>query len=278
MSKGIYYKIDCDECRQLGLSGTDKDVYFFIKSFKNGLTMGQERIAEHLCTTSRTLRSSIDRLQRKGLIKKSASEYMVNGGIVQTYEICKPTEKFSEGYGKKFPQGTEKSSEGYGKKFPQGTEKFSEGTPYINTNNKQVILTSNIQGDAPEEKISTHSLVLMEWNSHYERHFNTGYVPDYRSLTNDANAIADAVEKKMADFGKNKDFRAEVEEFIRDMFEAMFSAADKWQREHWTLHTVATQFNQLYNTIINGNNNSNSNSGISRDYLERKMREAAGIV
>ena len=263
MSKGIYYKIDCDECRQLGLSGTDKDVYFFIKSFKNGLTMGQERIAEHLCTTSRTLRSSIDRLQRKGLIKKSASEYMVNGGIVQTYEICKPTEKFSEGYGKK---------------FPQGTEKFSEGTPYINTNNKQVILTSNIQGDAPEEKISTHSLVLMEWNSHYERHFNTGYVPDYRSLTNDANAIADAVEKKMADFGKNKDFRAEVEEFIRDMFEAMFSAADKWQREHWTLHTVATQFNQLYNTIINGNNNSNSNSGISRDYLERKMREAAGIV
>ncbi len=263
MSKGIYYKIDCDECRRLGLTGTDKDVYFFVKSFKDGLTMGQAIMAEYLCTTSRTLRTSIDRLQRKGLLVKSASNYIINGGVVCTYKVCNPTEK---------------SSAGCRKEFPQGTEKSSAGTPYINTSNIQDINTTNIQGDAPTaEIISISELVLIKWNEHYTQHFNTGYVPDYRNLTNDKDLISDAVKNKMQDFKKNPDNADEAAEFIQAMFEAMFSAADKWQKEHWTLHTVATQFNQLYNAIINrqnGNNNNSINEGISREYVERKMREA----
>ena len=157
------------------------------------------------------------------------------------------------------------------------TENHNDNNDDIKTINNNLLNKNNIGGSTPEI-ISIPELVLIEWNEHYEKHFNTGFVPDYRSLTNDKDLIVDAVKMKMRDFQKNVNDVEETRGFIREMFEAMFSAADEWQKKHWTLHTVATQFNQLYNTIINGNNNSNSNSGISRDYLERKMREAAGIV
>ena len=160
------------------------------------------------------------------------------------------------------------------------TESHNDNNDDIKTINNNLLNKNNIGGSTPEI-ISIPELVLIEWNEHYEKHFNTGFVPDYRSLINDKDLIVDAVKMKMRDFQKNVNDVEETRGFIRDMFEAMFSAADEWQKKHWTLHTVATQFNELYLKITYGNstdNNSNSNSGISRDWLERKMREAAGIV
>ena len=97
MSKGVYYKIDCDECRRLGLSGTDKDVYFFVKSFKGGLTMGQQHIAEYLCMGNATLRRSLQRLIDRGLVVAGESEQVYNGGRILVYRTGQPTLKMSEG-------------------------------------------------------------------------------------------------------------------------------------------------------------------------------------
>ena len=256
---------DTIESDRLDLSGVDEKIYFFIKSFgKDGINIGTKKLAESFIKVGeKTVKRGLDRLIGRGLIIKEKSDYIINGGMVNHYYA---------------PQV--KMTEGDGSKRPTGKVKMTEGTPYNNTNNIQTDNTNNIQRGSDPEIITISEVVLIEWNNHYKRHFNTGYVPDYRSLTNDKNLIVDAVKAKMKDFQKNPNDIPAVEEFVRAMFEAMFSVADKWQKENWTLHTVASQFNPLYNAIINrkNGNNSNNNGGISADYLERKMREAAGIV
>ena len=254
---------DTNESDRLGLSGVDEKIYFFIKSYGNeGVNMGIKKMSEKFIKESiSTVQRGLNRLINRGLVICSKSDYIINGGMVNHY--CVPQVKMNEGDSSK---------------RTKGTIKMNECTPYNNTNNIQTDNTNNIQrGNATAEIISISELVLIKWNEHYTQHFNTGYVPDYRSLTNDKDLISDAVKNKMQDFKKNPDNADEAAEFIQAMFEAMFSAADKWQKEHWTLHTVATQFNQLYNAIINrknGNNNSNNNGGITDDYIARKMREA----
>ena len=130
-----------------------------------------------------------------------------------------------------------------------------------------------------EKKIKIQSLVVAEWNKHYQRHYATAYVPDYRSNTTDTAVIAEAVGIKMGDYQMDSDDPKQVRQFLADMFETMRTVADQWQREHWNLHTVATQFNELYNAITNGksNNGNSNNRGITGDYVARKMQEA-GLV
>jgi len=269
---------DTNESDRLGLSGVDEKIYFFIKSYGNeGVNMGIKKMSEKFIKESiSTVQRGLNRLINRGLVICSKSDYIINGGMVNHY--CVPQVKMNEGDSSKRTKGTIKMNEGDSSKRTKGTIKMNECTPYNNTNNIQTDNTNNIQrGNATAEIISISELVLIKWNEHYAQHFNTGYVPDYRSLTNDKDLISDAVKNKMQDFKKNPDNADEAAEFIQAMFEAMFSAADKWQKEHWTLHTVATQFNQLYNAIINrknGNNNSNNNGGITDDYIARKMREA----
>ena len=187
----------------------------------------------------------------------------------------------------------EQSSQNSVNKVPKKCEQSSHSPLYTPLNKEKAIENPlESQGEtrthaceAPQEKIfdekKISEIVMRKWKAHYKRHYSTDYIPDYRSLTNDVSTIAEAVAKKMADFGRDPADPKDTASFIDDMYEAMRTAADSWQRDHWSLHTVATQFNELYLKITYGNstdNNSNSNSGISRDWLERKMREAAGIV
>ena len=82
----------------------------------------------------------------------------------------------------------------------------------------------------------------------------------------------------MAEHGRDPGNEADAKEFVDDMFEAMRTVADTWQRERWSLHTVATQFNELYQKIINGNGTStnSNNPGITQDYLARTLQDAFG--
>ena len=84
-AKHTYYKIDCEDSQALGLSGSDKDVYFFIRSYKEGCTMRQQLMAQMLCMPERSLRRSLQNLIARGLINGVNSGRRVNGGVVMTY-------------------------------------------------------------------------------------------------------------------------------------------------------------------------------------------------
>lgn len=85
-TKHTYYKIDCEDSRALGLSGSDKDVFFFIRSYKEGCTMKQQTMAELLCMGERTLQRSLLSLVSRGLVEK-VTEKKVNGGSINTYMV-----------------------------------------------------------------------------------------------------------------------------------------------------------------------------------------------
>ena len=156
MSKGVYYKIDCDECRRLGLSGTDKDVYFFVKSFKGGLTMGQQHIAEYLCMGNATLRRSLQRLIDRGLVVAGESEQVYNGGRILVYRTGQPTLKMSEGVAQNEHGGEVKMSEGIAQNERGGVLNLGEGPIYNETSNrtsnKQVIEQSESSRAREEEQ------------------------------------------------------------------------------------------------------------------------------
>ena len=233
MSKRVYYKIDCEEARQLQLSGADKDVYFFVKAFREGVTMGQSKIAEMLCMQRETVCRAIQRLMERSLIVRSVG-YVYNGGVEYCYKVAKPCDE---------------KSQGSVTKNHRGCDKKSQGTPYIITSNNQVIHQPIIKGDSTA--VSIFEQVLKVWSADYKKRFGTAYLPDFRSVTTDVNAIAEAVETKMAE-REMEVTTNNVDAFLTDMFAAMWQVADQWQREHWTLHTITIQFNELYNKINNG--------------------------
>ena len=248
MSKRVYYKIDCEEARQLQLSGADKDVYFFVKAFREGVTMGQSKIAEMLCMQRETVCRAIQRLMERSLIVRSVG-YVYNGGVEYCYKVAKPCDEKSQGSVTKNHRGCDKKSQGSVTKNHRGCDKKSQGTPYIITSNNQVIHQPIIKGDSTA--VSIFEQVLKVWSADYKKRFGTAYLPDFRSVTTDVNAIAEAVETKMAE-REMEVTTNNVDAFLTDMFAAMWQVADQWQREHWTLHTITIQFNELYNKINNG--------------------------
>ena len=114
------------------------------------------------------------------------------------------------------------------------------------------------------EVITIKDVVLTEWMNHYQRSNGTSYIPDFRETTTDTELIADAIKVKMAECGKDAGNTDEQREFCAALFDAMYGVADNWQRGNWTLHTIATQFNRLFNQIRNGQRTDN-NGGRSTD-------------
>lgn len=247
MSKRVYYKIDCEESRQLQLSGADKDVYFFVKAFRDGVTMGQSKIAELLCMRREKVCRVLQQLCERGLIVRSVG-YVHNGGTEYNYRVV-PCAESTQGSVRNQHRGCAESAQGSVRKSHRGCAETAQGTPYIITNNNQVIHQPIIKGNSTA--VSIFEQVLKVWSADYKKKFGTAYLPDFRSVTTDVNAIAEAVETKMAerDMEVTED---NVDAFLTDMFAAMWQVADQWQREHWTLHTITIQFNELYNKINNG--------------------------
>lgn len=58
---------------------------------------------------------------------------------------------------------------------------------------------------------------------------------------------------------------------------------DKWIDAHFSIPNINSKFNEIYSQLKNGtsrqqpNNGINQNGGITRDWLEQRMREAAGL-
>ena len=109
----------------------------------------------------------------------------------------------------------------------------------------------------------------------YEKKGRT-YVPDFRAETTAATELGGKIKIAMC-AEKWATTPDSVATFWEQFLTAAFAKADNWQREHFDIKTINSQFNSIYNKIKYGNTSSN-NSGISNDYIDRQMREAAGIV
>ena len=279
-----YWKIPKEWILEDGLTATEAVVRADYLEWDKPIT--QDERARRCGISRRGLLKILRSLREKGVTCEQSSQNSVN-------KVPKKCEQSSQNGVNKVPKKCEQSSQNGVNKVPKKCEQSSHSPLYTPLNKEKAIENPlESQGEtrthaceAPQEKIfdekKISEIVMRKWKAHYKRHYSTDYIPDYRSLTNDVSTIAEAVAKKMADFGRDPADPKDTASFIDDMYEAMRTAADSWQRDHWSLHTVATQFNELYLKITYGNstdNNSNSNAGISRDWLERKMREAAGIV
>ena len=277
MTKRVYYKIDCKESRQLQLSGADKDVYFFVKAFRDGVTMGQSMIAELLCMRRVQVCSVLQRLCERGLIERTVGE-VYNGGIKYNYKVSTPCTKIEQGYVRNPNRGMFEIRTGVCTKIEQGyVRNPNRGLNYnMYPSNRPSNIPSNIPSGV-STAVSIFEQVLKVWSADYKKKFGTAYLPDFRSVTTDVNAIAEAVETKMAE--RELEVTAEnVDAFLTDMFAAMWQVADQWQREHWTLHTITIQFNELYNKINNGEiTEDNDRAGRDADFWSAfQQRYGAG--
>ena len=275
--KQVYYKIDCEESRQLQLSGADKDVYFFVKAFREGVTLGQSMIAELLCMRREKVCRVLQQLCERGLIEQTIGE-VYNGGIKYNYKVTKPCAKSAQGSVRNQHRGlcgidTEVCAEN-----AQGSVRNQHrGLNLIMyPSNRPSNRPSNIPSGV-STAVSIFEQVLKVWSAEYKKKFGTAYLPDFRSVTTDVNAIAEAVETKMAE--REMEVTADnVDAFLTDMFAAMWQVADQWQREHWTLHTITIQFNELYNKINNGEiTEDNDRAGRDADFWSAfQQRYGAG--
>lgn len=222
---------------------------------------------------------------RRALLKETAKSTNVEQNINTTATVVNqnlnttatnvdPLKREKEKEKKNQKENKEKEKERKGEERKEKERKEEENTGGF----------ARVREEAPLKKIEIQEkkiseVVLRKWKIHYKRHYATEYVPDFRSLTNDTATIAEAVSQKMRDFRRDPNDIDDVKQFVDDMYETMRIVADKWQRDHWTLHTVATQFNELYQKIINGTSSTNNslNPGSnqsSTDYLAGKMQEA----
>lgn len=124
-----------------------------------------------------------------------------------------------------------------------------------------------------------HEIILSGIVDFYEKNIHATYIPDFRVETTAAHELAEKI--KIAMKGENWIPTADsVRTFWLDFLSAAYQVADTWQRNHFDIRTLNSQFNNFYLKIKNGNqpDNGSANNGTSRDTLERKIREAAGIV
>ena len=127
--------------------------------------------------------------------------------------------------------------------------------------------------DDDEKKI--YEVIISGIAEFYEKNGRI-YVPDFRYDTTAATELGGKIKLAMG-AEKWATTPDSVATFWDNFLSAAYAKADNWQREHFDIKTINSQFNSIYNKIKYGNTSSN-NSGISNDYIERQMREAAGIV
>ena len=269
---GTYFRVDCDVMvKRLGLSGNDLCVYALIASLskgERGLVRSYQWIADNTGITRRGVIKVVNRLEKKGLLGVFEGEGMLMEFRCASGEQCSPrtSEQSSPQVVNEIHQESEQSS-------PQVVNEIHQphNNEYSNDNSNSI---SNNGSNAQPQKKNFYGVVLEVWCEHYKNKFGTEYVPNWTNVSTDGHTLEVALEKKMAEYGYSHEDEQQVREFLHDMLEAFYSVADKWQKEHWSLHTVATQFNQLYNAAVNNNGNGNKQTiegtNISAEYIARQ--------
>lgn len=140
---------------------------------------------------------------------------------------------------------------------PNENQNETKTKPNVNVNvNENVNENDNVNGEEKElPPFTLEGIFLETFCEHHRKQFNTEYQPEWRSQTDDVAKITDAIVKKMAESTNNlqptpNNFR----QFTMKLLQCFYENADDFERNHWSLHYIATHFNELYIKILNKKN------------------------
>lgn len=142
---------------------------------------------------------------------------------------------------------------------PNENQNETEQQPNVNVNvnvNENVKANDNVNGEEKElPPFTLEGIFLETFCEHHRKQFNTEYQPEWRSQTDDVAKITDAIVKKMAESTNNlqptpNNFR----QFTMKLLQCFYKNADDFEHNHWSLHYIATHFNELYIKILNKKN------------------------
>lgn len=112
----------------------------------------------------------------------------------------------------------------------------------------------------------------------YRTRLHVVYVPDFREETSSRNELAAKVRYSMEAEGWHIDGDS-VRTWWGEFLAAAYKSADQWQRDNFNIRTLNSQYQRFINQIHNGKQaNSNAgqpaSGGVSREFVERHLRQA----
>lgn len=258
---------------RLGLSGVELLCYATIFSFSHADGHdfhGSQQYLANWCGTSRiTINKVVNKLIEKGYIKCEAEEISGRNTI---YHYTALTNGLNE-------------------------TMFTGGVNKINEDCKQSLHNNNIENnienitsvDVPNAiasavKDEKKQTITYRCRLIFEREYLQNKGNDYYFAAKDAAAIKQLIgkiRKFMPDEDKNNDNVLEYNftAFIQAILNS--GKVEKWVLDNLSLPVINSKFNEIYAQLKNGtsrqqqpNNGSDPNCRISRDFIERTMREA----
>lgn len=168
-----FYSVQGWMINKYGLKGNELQVYAIIYGFSqtegNRFTGSLKYLADWTGATRRTIITTLQSLEQKGLLKKFEKE--VNKVKYCEYVALKPapSEKISQGSedisggSEKISPPSEKISTGGGEKISQGGEKISGGGEKISPNNITNNITNNISNKKNKIKENDSSVISLDY-------------------------------------------------------------------------------------------------------------------
>lgn len=196
---------------------------------------------------------------------------MTGRSVINILNRFRDSEKISPNIVKKFHQKSEKISPKKVKNFHQKSQIPPHPHNILYFNNKE----KEEEGERARTRESGPEIVIEGIVDFFQK-IGGNYIPDFREETTAATELASKINHVMA-----AEEWIVTEESARtwwgEFLERAWKVCDPWQRNHFDVKTLNSQFNNFINKIKLGNNgkeNGGTGSGITRGYIERKMREA----
>ena len=236
---------------ELQLKGRELLIYAYLYSWKGKDTLPtQLQVAETLNIDASVLCRLIGKLRAAGLIDKKSIAALTKS---QLKIDKKSIEKLT------------KSQSKIDKKSIDDCQKVNST---IHLHNQLHTITGT---NTPER---THEYIITGIVDFYAERGQT-YTPNWSTMT----TAAAELDAKMVFLAKNKKIAPAADSLATlwtDFLDAAYAHADEWQRNHFTLDTLNSQFQVFINQITNGRQHINGSGGVSDDYIADAIRTAFG--
>ena len=253
-----------------------RDTFTFYRSFYDSLLELPEKDAIKLVKAICELALNDNEKELTGMSK-------IIFGLMKPI-IKANTKRFNNGklgaeYGKN--GGRKKNPLGVTEENPLGVKTDEQKkTPNVKVNVNDKVKDNvkdkvNVNGEEKElPPFVLEEFFLETFCEHHRKQFNTEYQPEWRNQTDDVAKITDAIVKKMAESNNNLQATEDnFRQFTMKLLQCFYNQADDFQRNHWSLHYIATHFNELYIKILN---KKNGNTADKTEYIESLVASLQG--
>ena len=240
---------------ELNLKGRELFVYAYLYSWSGkDIFLKDWQIASMLGMSKSVLSRTIKSLREKGFVDEKS-----------TTLLTKSQQKSCQKVNKKLTKSQQKVD----KKSTRRCQKVND-TIHI-----QDTIQNNTSSNAPAPE-RTHEYIITGIVDFYAERGQT-YMPNWSTMT----TAAAELDAKMVFLAKNKKIAPAADSLATlwtDFLDAAYAHADEWQRNHFTLDTLNSQFQVFINQITNGRQHINGSGGVSDDYIADAIRTAFGCA